>query len=177
MVTYYLNFFHLYILIACVKCLVKVFFHWSFLFRCISCISHMDKYTPIFPTITISLGKKWSQIMWRHKFLKANEIIQHVISRARIFFFWGSGEEEGKVWRFFDSFPLKRMKQIATSLKWKKSFHYYFNKMNGSWLMKATIIAKKIYMPIDKKVVISNFKITNFKSNVLLNSNCYCQHK
>ncbi len=39
------------------------FFHWSFLFRCISCISHMDKYTPIFPTITISLGKKWSQIM------------------------------------------------------------------------------------------------------------------
>jgi hypothetical protein len=69
------------------------------------------------------------------------------------------------------------MKQIATSLKWKKSFHYYFIEMNGSWLMKATTIAKKRYMPIDRKVMISHFKIRNFKSNVLLNGHCYCQNK
>jgi len=51
----------------------------------------MDKYTPIPPTITISLGKKWSQINEKHKFLKANEIIEHVIGRARIFFFGKGG--------------------------------------------------------------------------------------
>jgi hypothetical protein len=59
----YFKVYYLYILIACVKCLVKFIFHWSFLFKCISCISHMDKYTPIPPTITIILDKKWSQIM------------------------------------------------------------------------------------------------------------------